>query len=52
MFRDRRKISMNEVMIFSNKEFGNVRTVIIDGEPWFLEMMSQRLLVIQKPTKR
>lgn len=27
---------MNEVMIFSNKEFGNVRTVIIDGEPWFV----------------
>ena len=27
---------MNEVTIFSNQEFGNVRTVTIDGEPWFV----------------
>lgn len=27
---------MNEVKIFNNEEFGEVRTVIIDGEPWFV----------------
>lgn len=27
---------MNEMMIFSNPEFGNVRTVTIDGDPWFV----------------
>ena len=27
---------MNEVIKFENKEFGNVRTVIIDNEPWFV----------------
>ena len=27
---------MNEIQIFNNKEFGNIRTVNIDGEPWFV----------------
>lgn len=27
---------MNELKIFSNSEFGEVRTVIIDNEPWFV----------------
>ncbi len=27
---------MNEVKVFSNEKFGSVRTVIIDGEPWFV----------------
>lgn len=27
---------MNEIKIFNNKEFGNIRTVNIDGEPWFV----------------
>ena len=26
-------MNMNEMMIFSNPEFGNVRTVITDGNP-------------------
>lgn len=26
----------NEVQIFENKEFGKVRTVVVDGEPWFV----------------
>lgn len=26
---------MNEITIFNSQEFGNVRTVTIDGEPWF-----------------
>lgn len=27
---------MNEIQIFRNKEFGEVRTVVIEGEPWFV----------------
>ena len=27
---------MNELQIFNNEEFGEVRTVIIDNEPWFV----------------
>lgn len=27
---------MNEIQIFSNSEFGEIRTVTIDGEPWFV----------------
>ena len=27
---------MNEMQIFNNEEFGEVRTVMIDGEPWFV----------------
>lgn len=27
---------MNEVQIFNNEEFGRVRTLVIDGEPWFV----------------
>lgn len=27
---------MNEIQIFNNPEFGEVRTVEIDGEPWFV----------------
>lgn len=26
----------NEVEIFNNEEFGQIRTIIIDGEPWFI----------------
>lgn len=27
---------MNDLQIFSNEEFGEIRTVAIDGEPWFV----------------
>lgn len=27
---------MNEIKVFENKEFGQVRTVVIDNEPWFV----------------
>lgn len=27
---------MNEIQIFNNEEFGNIRTVNIDGEPWLV----------------
>lgn len=27
---------MNEIKIFKNAEFGEIRTVVINGEPWFV----------------
>lgn len=27
---------MNELQIFNNEEFGEIRTVTIDNEPWFV----------------
>ncbi|WP_312060981.1 BRO family protein [Anaerotignum sp.] len=27
---------MHELMIFENEEFGKIRTLLIDGEPWFV----------------
>lgn len=27
---------MNDLKIFENKEFGEIRTVVKDGEPWFV----------------
>lgn len=35
-YQERRVQRMNDMMIFSNPEFGNVRTVTIDGNPWFV----------------
>ena len=27
---------MNKIEIFKNKEFGEIRTIIVDNEPWFV----------------
>ena len=27
---------MNELMLFNNEEFGEIRTLLIDGQPWFV----------------
>ena len=29
-------LAQNDVMTFNSAEFGNVRTVVIGGEPWFV----------------
>ena len=26
----------NQIMEFTNEQFGQIRTVLIDGEPWFV----------------
>ena len=31
-----RSVLVNEITIFNSQEFGNIRTVTIDGEPWFV----------------
>ncbi|MDU5349991.1 MAG: phage antirepressor [Peptostreptococcus sp.] len=37
----------NELMVFQNKEFGEVRSVMIDGEPWFMLFDVCRILDIK-----
>lgn len=41
---------MNEIMIFENPDFGQVRTIEIDGEPWFVGKDVAIALGYEKPT--
>ena len=40
---------MNELMVFNNAEFGNVRTMEINGEPWFIGKDIAKCLGYVKP---
>ncbi len=42
---------MNELMIFNNPEFGEIRTVGIDGDPWFVGKDVAQALGYKEPTK-
>lgn len=42
---------MNEIQIFNNEEFGNIRTVNIDGEPWFVGKDVANALGYERATK-
>jgi len=42
---------MNEIMIFNNPEFGSVRTVCIDGEPWLVGKDVAEILGYSNPRK-
>ncbi len=37
----------NEIMLFKHDEFGEVRTLMIDGEPWFVGKMLRQSLDIK-----
>ena len=41
----------DEIQIFRNEEFGEVRTVMIDNEPWFVAVDICRALDIANPTQ-
>ena len=41
---------MNEIQIFNNPEFGEIRTVMIEGEPWFVGADIAKALGYKKPT--
>ena len=43
---------MNEIMIFNNPEFGSVRTVCIDGEPWLVGKDVAEILGYNEPHNR
>lgn len=40
---------MNEIQIFNSPEFGEIRTVVIDGEPWFVGNDIAKILGYAKP---
>lgn len=42
---------MNEMQIFNNAEFGKIRTVIIDNEPWFVGKDVAEILGYTNPRK-
>ena len=42
---------MNEIKIFDNEEFGNIRTVTIDNEPWFVGKDVATSLGYERATK-
>ena len=42
---------MNEMMVFNNPEFGSVRTVCIDGEPWLVGKDVALILKYTNPQK-
>lgn len=41
---------MNSVQIFNNAEFGEIRTIVIDNEPWFVGSDVAKALGYKKPT--
>lgn len=43
-------MKMNELTVFNNEEFGEIRTITIDGEPWFVAADVCRALEIGNPT--
>lgn len=40
---------MNDIQIFNNPDFGEIRTVVIDGEPWFVGKDTAVALGYSKP---
>mgnify|MGYP000400081355 CR=1 FL=1 len=42
---------MNDITIFNNPEFGDIRTIMIDGEPWFAGRDVCKSLGYAKPTQ-
>lgn len=42
---------MNELKIFKNEEFGSIRTVEIEGTPWFVGKDIAEVLGYERPTK-
>lgn len=42
---------MNELKIFRKQDFGEVRTVLRDGEPWFVAADVCKALEVQNPTQ-
>lgn len=41
---------MNEIRVFNNEQFGQVRTIQKDGEPWFVAVDVCRALEIRNPS--
>ena len=41
---------MNNLQVFNNEEFGQIRTMVIDGEPWFVGKDVAEALGYERPT--
>lgn len=41
---------MHEIQIFTNDQFGQIRTIEQDGEPWFVAADVCRILNISNPS--
>lgn len=41
---------MNEMQVFTNEQFGQVRTLLIEGEPWFVAVDVCKALALSNPT--
>lgn len=44
-------MKINELTVFNNEEFGEVRTITIDGEPWFVGKDVAEVLGYSNPRK-
>lgn len=42
---------MNQLQIFENQDFGRLRTVMVDGEPWFVAADVCKALDLDNPTQ-
>lgn len=42
---------MNEIQIFNNSEFGQVRSLVINGEPWLVGKDVTKALGYDNPSK-
>ena len=42
---------MQQVMLFENKEFGEIRTLMIDGQPYFIGKDVAAALGYERPAK-
>ena len=49
---ERENVGINELTIFSNEEFGEIRTIKINGEPWFVGKDVAKVLGIVIPRMR
>lgn len=48
---ERRNKKMNELQVFKNQEFGSVRTLVINSEPWFVGKDVTKALGYDNPSK-
>jgi toxin-antitoxin system, toxin component, bro family len=42
---------MKKLQIFSNNEFGEIRTLVLNNEPWFVGKDVAGILKYERPTK-
>lgn len=42
---------MNEIQVFNNDDFGNVRTLVVNGEPWFVAADVCKILGLEQVSR-